>query len=139
MNNLMEHQYFATNPKTGKFMTVIPFDDCIEILQYRYEHMAEKLKNAYEENKHLRSEHYKDDTIRELKYEISLMKKEYHRGFPISKEQEIAIKKWTDNHNKEDHKGLYGCYSYHFYPTSIGTSGVIKCTCGAEFEFQELG
>ena len=27
----------------------------------------------------------------------------------------------------------------NFVPTSIGTSGVIKCSCGAEFEFQEIG
>jgi hypothetical protein len=131
-------EYYTTDPKTGEFIKVYDVKDCLKSLRMQFKRQEETIKDLQESNRHLREEHYKDDTIKELKYEISLMEKEYRRGFPISEEQEIAIKKWTDNHNKEDHKGLYGCYSYHFYPCSIGVSGVIKCTCGAEFEFQEI-
>ena len=30
-------------------------------------------------------------------------------------------------------------YSYKFVPTVLGTSGVIRCHCGATFEFQKIG
>jgi hypothetical protein len=42
----------------------------------------------------------------------------------------------------EDYKMTHNCcgawYTYEFTPTSLGISGVIKCSCGDEFEFQSI-
>ena len=71
--------------------------------------------------------------------------------FPISKDEENAIEEWKKKHDEDVHglttnnlrmkaEGVSGGrYSYHFVPTALGTSGVIKCSCGAKFEFQEIG
>ena len=38
------------------------------------------------------------------------------------------------------HGASGGGYSYTFYPTAIGCSGVIRCdNCGEEFEFSHIG
>ena len=61
-----------------------------------------------------------------------------------------SIEEWKNKHAAEahgvvtlDHKlrrygSVGGVYSYHFTPTSIGTVGKVKCSCGAEFTFQDL-
>lgn len=47
-------------------------------------------------------------------------------------------------HIKEKHfctqygGAIGGSYSYTFTPTSLGTVGEIKCTCGDKFCFREL-
>ncbi len=69
------------------------------------------------------------------------MRDDYYRGFPITKSEEKAITKWKSEHEK-NHNGGYGAiggkYTYHFIPTSIGIVGTIKCSCGAEFDFQRI-
>ena len=87
-----------------------------------------------------------------MKEQLDKMKAKYYRGFPISKQEEIAIKEWKEKHEEEVHglktslqrmnaQGVSGGgYSYIFYPTAIGCSGVVKCNaCGEEFEFCEIG
>lgn len=72
-------------------------------------------------------------------------------GSAIGEKEQASIDAWKKKHDEEVHgydtfgkrlkaEGVSGGrYSYHFVPTSIGTSGVIKCNCGAEFEFREIG
>ena len=79
------------------------------------------------------------------------MKEDYWRGFPISEDEKKLIDDWKERHEAEVHEVITldqklkrgGCiggnYSYHFTPTSIGVSGKIKCSCGAEFEFCKIG
>lgn len=79
------------------------------------------------------------------------MQKDYWRGFPITEKEQKAIDEWKKKHNEEAHgyttdymrMRAEGCsggrYAYQFLPTALGTSGVIKCSCGAKFEFQEIG
>lgn len=68
----------------------------------------------------------------------------YKNGFPISREQQSLIDSWIERHinevhNGNDYAGVYGgMFTYIFKPTSIDTSGTIKCDCGAEFEFQKI-
>ena len=116
----------------------------IETLEIQNQHLLE-------ENKKLKNEHYKDEKLSEMKSRLDKMEKEYYRGFPISEEENDRIKSWMNKHDEEVHNAhtlseklrLGGCcggrYSYHFIPTSIGTVGTIKCSCGAEFTFQEIG
>lgn len=116
----------------------------IETLEIQNQHLLE-------ENKKLKNEHYKDEKLSEMKSRLDKMEKEYYRGFPISEEENDRIRSWMNKHDEEVHNAhtlseklrLGGCcggrYSYHFIPTSIGTVGTIKCSCGAEFTFQEMG
>ncbi len=116
---------------------------------------------------------YKDSELQKMKTQYDEMREDYYRGFPISEKEANAIREWKKSHDATEHqnpKGYHGVsgggYSYNFYPTAIGTSGV--CICGAcrrnalnhacktgeydsdaytwymkehngEFEFQELG
>lgn len=145
-----EYTYYATNMETGKSMTVLPFNELMDVLRYKYERLSKDLDNAIEDNKALRDEHYKDATIEALQARLDIMEKQYHRGFPISEQEEHMIETWKVKHDIEDHgydtfeklvkaEGVScGRYSYHFYPTAIGICGEIHCSCGAKFEFQSI-
>ena len=89
--------------------------------------MIKKLTEIKELKKRLREESYKN-----------------LNGFPITEEEVKVIEEWQKKHEEEVHNGssyagaIGGRYSYSFTPTSIGTFGVVKCSCGAEFEFQKI-
>lgn len=98
------------------------------------EYLREQLKKAKEDT-------YKDKELTKIKARYEEMEKDYYRGFPISESEEKAIKKWQTEHEKEHgggHGAIGGKYTYIFTPTSIGTIGTIKCSCGESFDFQEL-
>lgn len=147
----MDNEYTIYDPETEKFTHVYKLEDCIKSIIARNEDKENTIKRLQEENKSLQDRHYKDNKIQEMQQELERMKKDYYRGFPISKKQSETINNWMKEHDEKDHGydtlekrikagGVCGGrYSYHFVPTSIGTSGVVKCSCGAEFEFQELG
>lgn len=107
-----------------------------------YARMESWIKSLQEENKKLKEDSYKDEELAKMKTELDRMKSEYYRGFPISEKEHDSIKKWKTEHEKK-HKGGYGVsggkYTYYFVPTSIGTAGVIECSCGKNFQFQEIG
>lgn len=135
----------------GKYTHVYELDDCIRAIQCRNQRNEDRIAYLEAENKKLKEETYKDEELQDMKKQLDRMQDEYWRGFPISEKEEKAIEEWKKKHEEEVHglKTDYermkagGCcgggYSYHFVPTSIGTSGVVRCTCGAEFEFQEIG
>lgn len=103
------------------------------------------------QNSELLDEHYKDKALSEMKERFEKMEKDYYRGFPISENEYSVIENWKKKHDEEAHRltddrsrmraeGVCGGrYSYRFTPTSIGVSGVVRCSCGAEFEFQKIG
>ena len=108
------------------------------------------LKYLELQNRELYDEHYKDNELKQMLDEVNKMKDDYYRGFPISEEEDKNIKEWIDNHERDVH-GCYtledkinrggccgGTYTYEFVPTSIGTVGTVKCSCGAKFTFQEI-
>ena len=58
----------------------------------------------------------------------------------MEKKHDAKVHGWTDNKMRMKAEGVSGGrYSYRFVPTSLGTSGVIRCHCGAKFEFQKIG
>lgn len=65
-------------------------------------------------------------------------------GFEINNEEYEAIEQWKCDHEKEKHNGklkhgaIGGNYTYEFIPTSIGTIGSIRCSCGEYFIFKEI-
>ena len=116
----------------------------IDLLEYQN-------RRLNEENCRLKNENYKNEELSGMRRQLEKMQKDYYRGFPISQEEQKSIREWMDKHDEEVHNAhtlseklrLGGCcggrYSYHFIPTSIGTVGTVKCSCGAEFTFQEMG
>ena len=103
-----------------------------------------------EENCRLKNENYKNEELSGMRQQLEKMQKDYYRGFPISEEEQKSIREWMDKHDEEVHhcrtlkdklrRGgcVEGTYKYEFVPTSIGTIGTVKCSCGAEFTFQQI-
>lgn len=133
----------------------------------------ETIQRLQDELKAAKDEAYASEEMQRMKEELERTKKAYYRGFPISEQEQEQIRAWQKKHDvvahnnpKHYHGTSGGGYSYIFYPTAIGTSGVIRCdTCAArarkealidgeyqvkvfrekmkelngEFEFQQLG
>ena len=125
-------------------------DNFVEDIKKELHGRDTRIQYLTEQNKELYDEHYKDNELSRMKKSLEEMQKKYNRGFPISKQEEDKINKWIENHEAEVHhchsiddrlkRGgcSGGTYTYEFIPTSIGTIGTIKCSCGAEFTFQEM-
>lgn len=135
----------------GKYTEVYDLDDCIRAIQCRNRDNENRIKYLEKENKKLKEDAYKDEELQKMKERLDSMKADYLRGFPISEKEDKIIKEWQKKHEEEAHglktnehrmkaQGVSGGrYSYHFVPTAIGTSGVVRCICGTEFEFQKIG
>lgn len=120
-----------------------------EILD-NYQSKEETIEYLRKENKKIKDEAYKDSELNSMKKELEKTKEDLYRGFPISEKEEKAIEEWQLKHEAEAHGrktleqrlaahgAIGGGYTYHFIPTSIGTIGTIKCSCGEEFTFQDL-
>lgn len=119
------------------FFNQYTFDELLEKLKAKYEWLKLHKERVEKENEQHRNETYEKDYVSKLREENKRLKEDYYRGFPISKEEKEAINKWADEHYKTCNR-IGGC-SYHFYPTELGVAGVVKCSCGAKFEFQEIG
>ena len=113
------------------------------LAQRQFEIKDNRIEKLQIENNYLKSEHYKDDQLSKLKEENKELKKDMMRGFPITAEQWQEIAAWQQYHIKYKHCGRQivgafgGRFSYEFQPTSVGTIGICKCTCGACYQFQE--
>ena len=135
----------------GEWTNVYDLEDCIRAIQCRNADNEKRIKYLEEENRKLKEEYNKDEEVQKLQERLDKMQKDYWRGFPITETEEKTIEKWKKEHDRKVHgwttdkmrMKAEGCsggrYSYNFVPTSIGVSDVIRCHCGAEFEFQEIG
>lgn len=122
--------------KTGKFKYVFDFDECIELIKERNADQNERIKSLEEENRLLKSEHYKDTELQNLQHKYDKIKNDAYRGFPITEEENKRIYEWAYKHKMQEHSRP--SYSYIFTPTTLGLIGKIKCSCGAEFDFRKL-
>lgn len=141
---------YWTHNKQGEYITVYDLDKCLSAIKQRHEDQESQIKYLSQENKKLKDEHYKDEEIQNLKNQIKKLEQDSRRGFLISEKEWNAIEKWQNEHDTNVHRldsldkklsaggAIGGRYSYHFVPTSIGTIGTVKCSCGTEFTFQEL-
>jgi len=122
--------------------------DIKKVFQELYDqYRAVETRNKYleEEIKRIKSEAYKDEELSEMKEKYDKMSKDYYRGFPVSEEESKKISSWikeiTTNDDIKTKLGgaIGGRFHYEFYPTSIGTVGVIVDGNTKErFTFQEL-
>ena len=125
-------------------------DTFVEDIKHELQGKDIRIEYLEKQNQKLRDEKYKDNELLRMEAELKTMKEDYYRGFPISEEEQKSIREWMDKHDEEVHHArtlgdklkLGGCcggrYTYKFTPTSIGTIGTIKCSCGAEFTFQNM-
>lgn len=136
----------------GEYIQVRPVEDCIKSILCRIESYEDTIEKLKEENQKLKDEVWKDEELQDMKEQLDKMKSNYHRGFNITEKEDATIKEWKKKHEEEvhgfttpttrmnAHGAAGGGYSYIFYPTAIGCSGVIRCnSCGEEFEFCEIG
>lgn len=136
-----------TYTKSGKYVLIPPMDELCDILKTKFANQEELINSLREQIKSLKDENWKDEQLQKMKEEYNQMKVDYNRGFPITKEESCKVKEWMNKHEKEKHLlsnerfprggAIGGSYQFIFTPTSIGTFGTVKCSCGAEFTFQE--
>ena len=144
---LNDREFKYTKKYNGETITVYPIEVCLKSILCRTEDLEDTIKVLAAENKALRDEAWKDKELQDMKEKLKRTEEDNYRGFPISEQEDAAIKEWREKHEKEVHNfssdKFYGAgdrYSYHFTPTGLGTSGVIRCNiCGEEFEFCEIG
>lgn len=131
----------------GKWTQVYDLDKCIRAIQCRNADNEKRIKYLEEENRKLKEEYNRDEEVQKMQERLDKMQKDCWRGFSITEAEEKAIEEWKKKHDEEVH----GCttdrmrmkaedccggrYTYCFVPTALGTSGVIRCHCGAEFKF----
>lgn len=144
-------EYSKTDFETGEWVQVYDLEKCLKAIRVRNQDNERRIKSLLEENKKLKEGYSKDTEIQEMQQQLDKMQKDYWRGFPITEEEQVAIEAWKKEHDEKAHgyttdtlrmkaEGVSGGrYLYKFVPTSLGVSGVIRCSCGAEFEFQEIG
>lgn len=149
---MLDHgSHWYSTHYNGEWTDVYPLENCVRAILCRNKNNEDRIKRLEEENKRLKDASWKDEELQKMKTKFESMEADYYRGFPISAKEDATIEKWMKKHDEEIH-GLTtdtlrmkaggvsgGRYSYHFLPTSLGVSGVIHCSCGAEFEFQHLG
>ena len=148
-NRLKKGKYFGyLNEKYHQFQG---YELCLEELANCIQETLDYAERQEEINAELKAENWKDDRLQEMKEQYDRMKSEYVRGFPITKEQSAAISRWRDQHWTNKHNApdlrsrlavqgaIGGAFSYHFVPTSVGTSGVCRCDSCYRKMLRELG
>ena len=96
------------------------------------------VENLKKENAELKSEHYKDKQLSDMKDKLDRMKKDYYRGFPISKEEELKINKFQDKYRNKYYGAIGGAFTYKFTPTSIGVIGEVIAPNSESLVFKDL-
>lgn len=149
-NKYKTYEYSTGDPETGSWCTVYELDKALRAIKVRNMNDIDRIRRLEEENKKLKEENYKDEEMAAMKARLDKMQEDYYRGFPISEEEKKRIEEWKDRHEEEVHnchslndklqRGgcIGGTYKYEFVPTGIGTVGTIRCSCGAEFKFQDI-
>ena len=134
----------------GKFHEFQGYEACLEDLAHSMQEVLDYAERVEAENEELKDAHWKDKRIQFLEEKLDQYA-DYWRGFPITKEQIKAIDEWKDRHWTKQHNApdilsrlnkqgaIGGAFSYHFVPTSIGTSGVCRCDSCYRRMLNELG
>ena len=112
---------------------MLKFEEAIACIRREINFLRTQNKRLLEENKELKSEHYKDEELSKMKDRLDNMYKEYCQGFPITDKEEREIRKWKNRHFSRN-----STFTYEFIPTEIGIVGTVKCSCGDEFVFRKL-
>ena len=135
----------------GKYHDFQGLYNSLEEIKKSVEETLEYAESVEDKNKELLNEHWKDSQLSEMKEKYSQMENAYHRGFPISEDQQKAINNWKDQHWEKKHNApdllsrldkqgaIGGAFEYRFVPTSIGIVGTICCQSCKQKVKRELG
>lgn len=127
--------------RNGELVEFIPIEKICQMILEHFNILKENNYALAEKNAKLKDEHYKNSELAKLKEAYDELIEDYHRGFGITEDESLDIKKWIRTHDKS-HRGSYGVsggkYIYEFVPTSIGTIGHVRCSCGESFCFRDL-
>ena len=126
-----------------KTIHVIPLSNCFDSIEAHINQLQEqkdKLQQELSVLKETKEELWKDKEIQKMKAERDSAIEDLNRGFGISEEEYKNLREWKQKHYTQHYLGgtIGGQYTYEFIPTSIGTIGTIKCSCGASFDFQKI-
>ena len=137
-----ERRYHLISGK--QLINVVPLEESFESIRQHILSVEQANKGLREGLETLRDEKWKDKELQHWKEVAENALAELHRGFGIDQKEADAIRAWKKEHEKEFHNGssyrgaIGGGYTYEFVPTSIGTIGTIKCSCGEKYCFREL-
>ena len=114
-----------------------PIDQSLRNIRQHFTDITKTNERLSERIQELMDEKWTDKRLADMQAELDQMRIDYHRGFPISEKEQEKIREWKKSHQ---HYGgaIGGTFTYEFTPTSIGTVGEIKCTCGEHFTFRDL-
>lgn len=108
-----------------------PIDDICTSLKTKFQEQEREIERLREENKKLKSEHYKDIELARLRKISDDLQEQLFFGFGITREEHKSIMKWLAGR-----KG--GNLEYRFIPTGIGDIGFVEYN-GDKFKFKDLG
>lgn len=142
----MEDIEHWTYDEHGKFLSVPTMDKLCNILKTKFKEQERLNDDLRIQLKKLTDEKWKDSELQKMKEELKEVRADARRGFPISESEYKAAMDWINSHEASKHPSKHpfprggaigGSYQWIFTPTSIGTFGEIKCSCGDSFTFQE--
>ena len=135
--------------RDGKRIEVGTIDEVCDQIKEMVESAREARDKAIEKANALSDEKWKDETLREMRDKLQETQADARRGFPISREEQAAIREWQKQHTENKHNAYSlsqklalegvsgGRWEYRFVPTSIGISGI--CLCGSCYSKAVLG
>ena len=109
------------------------------------------ITNLEQNNKNLKSKHYKDVEILKMKEKVDQLQRELNNAFTIPQSKKDELEKWENDHLLKKHScktpedrmkfggAVGGAFKYSFSPTAIGVFGTAKCfACGEEFDISDV-
>lgn len=121
----------------GHILEVPSINDLCFALKEKFARQERELEMLRMENDKLKSGIWREEEMARLKSKYDKMEKEYHRGFPISEQEQEMINQFMAEH-RADNGAIGGGFTYRFVPTSIGIAGSIVAMNGDELMFREL-
>lgn len=122
----------------GHILEVPSINDLCLALKEKFARQERELEMLRVENDKLKTGIWREEEMARLKSKYDKMEKEYHRGFPISEQEQEVINQFIAEHRAYN-GAIGGGFTYRFVPTSIGVAGSIVAMNGDELTFRELG
>lgn len=128
----------TTYLKTDKGMLEIPsIDQLCKALYEKFKRQEELITHYKTEYEKSKEKTFRDTLITDLNKELTEKNDLLANGFGITNEEDIKIKEWIKTHKHDKKLHSKDC-SYTFFPTPLGSVGVVTCACGQSYQFREL-